>query len=99
MLGCAGTGNSCASVAALPIGQAAGVGLVMGSEGQGLSQEAKQNALSVAIPMHGGADSLNVSQAGAILMFMLSDALWPLAGRLHGEPGLLRLAACTAVAA
>ena len=72
-----------------------GVALVLGSEGRGLSQESRQHAQSVAIPMPGRAESLNVSQAGAILMFLLSQGLWPLAARLHGDRGLSELAAFT----
>ena len=70
------------------IGPRPKVALVLGSEGQGLSQESLQRAQHVTIPMAGSADSLNVSQAGAILMFMLSDGMWPLAGRLYGNAGL-----------
>ena len=48
--------------------------LVLGSEGQGLSEEAMQRVRPVSIPMPGPMESLNVSQAGAILMFALSSA-------------------------
>lgn len=48
--------------------------LVLGSEGQGLSYEAMQQIKPVSIPMPGPMESLNVSQAGAILMFALSGA-------------------------
>ena len=47
--------------------------LVMGSEGQGLSNTAMQYVKPVSIPMPGPMESLNVSQAGAILMFALSS--------------------------
>ena len=46
--------------------------IVLGSEGQGLSDTAKQHCRPLAIPMAGPMESLNVSQAGAILMFALS---------------------------
>lgn len=48
--------------------------LVLGSEGQGLSEEAMQRSKPVNIPMPGPMESLNVSQAGAVLMFALSNA-------------------------
>jgi tRNA C32,U32 (ribose-2'-O)-methylase TrmJ len=51
------------------------VGLVLGSEGQGIMPELAWACRPVAIPMVGGWESLNVSQAGAILMFMLSPSL------------------------
>ena len=45
--------------------------LVLGSEGQGLSQEAMDGSDLVNIPMAGGFESLNVSVAGGIFMFTL----------------------------
>lgn len=48
--------------------------LVLGSEGQGLSEEAMQHVKPVSVPMPGPMESLNVSQAGAVLMFALSNA-------------------------
>ncbi len=45
--------------------------LVLGSEGQGLSETAMKHSQPVAIPMTGPMESLNVSQAGAILLFAL----------------------------
>jgi len=46
--------------------------LVMGSEGDGLSARTEAAAdLSVAIPMAGGVDSLNVAAAGAVLLWAL----------------------------
>ena len=53
-------------------GRREAVCLVLGSEGQGLSSEAMQQIKPVSIPMPGPMESLNVSQAGAILMFALS---------------------------
>ncbi len=53
-----------------------GVALFIGSEGQGLSQMSKEVCQVVSIPMPGEMESLNASNAGAILMFMLSDE-WP----------------------
>ncbi len=43
--------------------------IVLGSEGQGLSKIALEHSMPLAIPMTGPMESLNVSQAGAILMF------------------------------
>ncbi|DBB06561.1 TPA: hypothetical protein ACH3X1_012100 [Trebouxia sp. C0004] len=43
--------------------------IVLGSEGQGLSKTALEHSMPLAIPMTGRMESLNVSQAGAILMF------------------------------
>ncbi len=43
--------------------------IVLGSEGQGLSETALEHSMPLAIPMTGRMESLNVSQAGAILMF------------------------------
>lgn len=43
--------------------------IILGSEGQGLSKTAVAASRPLAIPMSGAMESLNVSQAGAILMF------------------------------
>ena len=43
--------------------------IVLGSEGQGLSETALEHSTLLAIPMAGPMESLNVSQAGAILMY------------------------------
>ncbi|KAA6423787.1 MAG: putative tRNA rRNA methyltransferase slr1673-like [Trebouxia sp. A1-2] len=43
--------------------------IVLGSEGQGLSKTALEHSTPLAIPMTDRMESLNVSQAGAILMF------------------------------
>lgn len=45
--------------------------IILGSEGQGLSKTAMAASRPLAIPMSGAMESLNVSQAGAILMFAL----------------------------
>lgn len=45
--------------------------IILGSEGQGLSKTAAAASRPLAIPMSGAMESLNVSQAGAILMFAL----------------------------
>lgn len=45
--------------------------IILGSEGQGLSKTAMAASKPLAIPMSGVMESLNVSQAGAILMFAL----------------------------
>jgi len=42
---------------------------LMGNEGQGASQIALENAISVSIPQPGGQESLNVAVAGAVCMF------------------------------
>jgi hypothetical protein len=61
--------------------------LVLGSEGQGLSPEVQAVCTPVAIPMQGGMESLNVGVAGGILMFMLSQGLPQLVGRLGSLTG------------
>lgn len=54
-------------------GEGGGVCLVLGSEGQGLSEAVVSRChRRVGIPMTGEMESLNVSVAGAILMFCLS---------------------------
>ncbi len=58
--------------------------LVLGSEGQGLSAEVRALTIPVAIPMHGGMESLNVAVAGGILMFIMSSGLPQLTRRLEG---------------
>ena len=50
-----------------------GLCLVLGSEGQGLSGDAWARCAPVGIPMAGDMESLNVSHAGAILMFVLGS--------------------------
>ncbi|MFZ4773414.1 MAG: TrmH family RNA methyltransferase [Chlamydiia bacterium] len=45
--------------------------LVLGHEGQGLSKELKKNVKTVKIPMLPPVESLNVAQAGAILLYFL----------------------------
>ena len=47
------------------------LGLVLGSEGQGLSARVLEDCKPVAIPMPGGMESLNVAIAGGILMYIL----------------------------
>lgn len=61
-----------------------GVALVLGSEGQGVSPETVKRSLAIGIPMSKGCDSLNASQAGAILMFMLSKGFQSLNEHLYG---------------
>ena len=46
---------------------------MLGSEGQGLSAEARARCVPVSVPMTGDMESLNVSHAGAILMFVLKS--------------------------
>ncbi|GBG81186.1 hypothetical protein CBR_g31860 [Chara braunii] len=45
--------------------------LILGSEGQGLSQEAREVSQPLAVPMEGHLESLNVAVAGGILMLLL----------------------------
>lgn len=47
--------------------------LIMGSEGNGLSEESKQDSELITIPMAGNFESLNVSVAGGIFLFMLQS--------------------------
>ena len=48
------------------------VALVLGNEGNGLSNFAKQNATScVSLPMQNNLESLNVAVAGSVLMYLL----------------------------
>jgi TrmH family RNA methyltransferase len=47
--------------------------LVLGNEGQGLSKEARSLCHLVSIAMKHDVESLNVAQAGAILMYVLKD--------------------------
>lgn len=45
--------------------------LVLGSEGSGLSEKSWQVCKLLSIPMAGGFESLNVSVAGGIFLYML----------------------------
>ncbi len=45
--------------------------LILGNEGQGLSDEARSRGEKITIPLAGEMESLNVSAAGAILMYRL----------------------------
>lgn len=45
--------------------------LVLGSEGHGLSEESQRECELVSIPMPGEFESLNVSVAGGIFLYML----------------------------
>jgi len=58
------------------------VSLVLGSEGQGLSEDVLEECTAVSIPMIGDMESLNVAAAGAILMWALSGRAGTLAGEL-----------------
>lgn len=50
--------------------------LVMGSEGEGVSDLVRRRSdATVKIPMHGQIDSLNVSQAAAVLLYSLKSRL------------------------
>lgn len=48
--------------------------LILGSEAHGPSVECRQFAEAVTLPMQGPMESLNVSIAGGILMYLLADA-------------------------
>ena len=63
------------------LGQAR-VCLCLGAEGQGLSEGVRQQCRPVTIPQSGAMESLNVSAAGAILMFALSQGAAPLLAEL-----------------
>lgn len=52
-----------------------GIALALGNEGSGLSSEIDAMSQAISLPMPGQMESLNVSQAGAILLFTLSKAL------------------------
>jgi len=56
-----------------PIDRRDGVCLVLGSEGQGVTEEVRSFCEEVAIPMAGGVDSLNVGTAGGILMHLFRE--------------------------
>lgn len=49
------------------------IALVLGSEGEGVSEELKKHCIPLSIPMANEMESLNVSVAGGILMFLMSD--------------------------
>ena len=49
--------------------------VVVGSEGDGVSEEWRAGVTRVAIPMHGHADSLNVAASAAVLLFEARAAL------------------------
>ncbi|KAJ3674659.1 hypothetical protein LUZ60_005275 [Juncus effusus] len=51
-----------------------GLCLVLGSEGNGLSSESEEKCELVSIPMDGMFESINVSVAGGIFLFMLQHA-------------------------
>ncbi|MEC7839188.1 MAG: RNA methyltransferase [Chlamydiota bacterium] len=48
------------------------IALVLGSEGQGLSEKSKKNCNKITIPINNNMESLNVSIAGGILMYLLA---------------------------
>lgn len=47
--------------------------LILGSEGQGLSENAHRSCERVSIPMPGHFESLNVAVAGGILLYLLNN--------------------------
>lgn len=48
--------------------------LILGNEGKGLSEEGKLITEKITLPMQGDMESLNVSVAGGILMYLLSQS-------------------------
>ncbi len=58
---------------------------MLGSEGQGLSADARARCAPVSLLMPGDMESLNVSHAGAILMFLLSGTPLDAWLRSHGR--------------
>lgn len=59
--------------------------LCLGAEGQGLSEGVRRRCRTLSVPQSGGGElmeSLNVSAAGAILMFALSRGAAPLLAEL-----------------
>ena len=49
------------------------VGIIVGNEGNGVSNELKKISKSVAIKMNKGIESLNAGVAGSILMFKIKE--------------------------
>ena len=49
--------------------------LVLGNEGSGVSRAVDEMSRPISIPMAGSMESLNVSQAGSILLFTLGKLL------------------------
>lgn len=49
--------------------------LILGSEGQGLSENAHRSCERVSIPMPGDFESLNVAVAGGILLYLLNNKI------------------------
>ena len=84
-LGGSGVGEQSALAARLEAAVAgAAVALVLGSEGRGLSAGARGRCRAVGVPMPGAMESLNVGQAGAVLMAALSPGLPALLRQLYG---------------
>jgi len=70
-----------------PTGPGAGWALVVGNEGKGPRADVLARATArLAIPLQGGVDSLNVSTAGAILLWALGAGRDPAAGGGGGAP-------------
>lgn len=61
------------------------VALVLGSEGQGLTEALESLCTPVSIPMSEHVDSLNVGVAGSMLMLVLSSALQPVLSSMHTQ--------------
>ena len=66
--------------------QKKGVALILGAEGQGLSDASRRSSLPIRIPMSGAMESLCVSQAGAILLFLLGTGSPYSLAQLEVEP-------------
>jgi len=64
--------------------EGAAVALVLGSEGRGLGVGAGARCRPVGVPIPGAMESLNVAQAGAVLMAALSPGLPALLRQLYG---------------
>lgn len=62
------------------------IALILGAEGQGLSDASRRSSLPIRIPMSGAMESLCVSQAGAILLFLLGTGSPYSLAQLEVEP-------------
>ena len=58
--------------------------MILGSEGQGVSQEILDACRTVSIPMAGDMESLNVAVAGSILMWALTAGTAAFVSSLNG---------------
>ena len=51
------------------IDKTSGMVVIIGNEGNGISEEAKENSTLITIPMNGYAESLNAAAAATIIMW------------------------------